>query len=203
MKNKATVNPVIREDIQRYKKNKLASMLAILGIVFCCVYFVVLYAQVKNDNYYYRWPIAIDVLYNLVFMLVVFLCSEQVKNYNRKLFWLQIVLGVMQIVRIFWLPLAGVTETAYTKLANVVYTDKVLGAGAFITMLIGLGVSGACVIVSAVIGFFRSKSLENFNQKIESGEVSVDAVLKQLDEEDEKKATDKPHTESVEEVTNA
>ena len=84
---KKDVNPVIQNDIQRYKKNKLGSSLALFGIVFACVYFIFLYAQVKNENYYYRWPIAIDVVYNLIFLLVIFLCSEQVKNYDRKMFY--------------------------------------------------------------------------------------------------------------------
>ena len=203
MKNKAPMNPIIKDDIQRYKKNTLASLLAILGLVCCCAYFIVLYAQVKNNNYYYKWPIALDVIYNLFFLLFVFLFSEQVKNYNRKLFWLQMVFGVMQFVRIFWLPLAGVAETAYPKLAGIPYVKDALGYGAFMSMVVFLAASGASVIASGVIGFIRSKSLENFNKKLESGEVSVEATLKQLDEEDEKKAAEVPATQSVEEVTNA
>ena len=203
MSKKANVNPVIQDDIQRYKKNKFAANLALLGIVFCCAYFVVLYAQVKNNSYYYKWPIALDVIYNLLFLLFVFLFSEQVKNYNSKMFWVQMAFGVMQVVRIFWLPLAGVAETAYPTLAGVAYTGKVLGAGSFISMVVFLAASGACVIASGVIGLIRSKSLENFNKKLESGEVSVEAVLKELDEADARKATEKPATESVEEVTNA
>ena len=200
---KAPVNPIIKEDIQRYKKNKFAANLALLGLVFCCVYFIILYAQVKNNDYYYKWPIAIDVVYNLFFLLFVFLFSEQVKNYDRKMFWFQMVIGAMQIVRIFWLPLSGVAETLYPKLADVVYEGKVLSAGSFIAMVVSLAASGACVLASGIVGLIRSKSLENFNKKIESGEVSVEATLKQLDKEDEEKASKVPHTESVEEVTNA
>lgn len=203
MKKKATVNPVIKDDIQRYRKNKLASSLALLGIVFCCAYFIVLYAQVKNNNYYYKWPIALDVIYNLVFLLFVFLFSEQVKNYDRKMFWFQMALGAMQIVRIFWLPLAGVTETLYPKLAGISYDGRVLGSGAFISMLVFLALSGACVIASGIIGYIRSKSLESFTKKIESGEISVEATLKELDEAEARTASETPATQSVEEVTNA
>ena len=203
MSKKANVNPIIQDDIQRYKKNKFAANLALLGIVFCCAYFVVLYAQVKNGNYYYKWPIAIDVIYNLFFLLFVFLFSEQVKNYDRKLFWVQMVFGVMQIVRIFWLPLAGVADTAYTTLTGAVYSEKVLSSGAFISMVVFLAASGACVVASGVVGLIRSKSLENFNKKLESGEVSIEATLKELDEADAKKASEVPATESVGEVTNA
>ena len=203
MSNKAKMNPVIKDDIQRYKKNKLAANLALLGLVLCCAYFIVLYAQVKNGDYYYKWPIAVDVIYNLFFLLFVFLFSEQVKNYNRKLFWLQMVFGAMQIVRIFWLPLAGVANTAYPKLAGIAYNPDVLSYSAFMCMVVFLAASGACVIASGVIGFIRAKSLENFNKKLESGEVSIDATLKQLDEEDDKKAAESSATSKVEEVTNA
>lgn len=202
---KKDVNPVIQNDIQRYKKNKLGSSLALFGIVFACVYFIFLYAQVKNENYYYRWPIAIDVVYNLIFLLVIFLCSEQVKNYDRKMFYVQIILGVMQFVRIFWLPLAGITETAYVKLADVEYRGAVLSTGTFAILAVGLAGSGACVIASAVIGFIRSKNLENFQKKIESGEVSVEATLKELDKADETTAqVSATETEKVaEEAPNA
>lgn len=206
IKKKSTVNPVIKDDIQRYKKNKLASLLALLGIVFACVYFIILYGEVKNGNFYYKWPIAIDVVYNLFFLLFVFLFSEQVKNYNRKMFWAQIAFGVMQFVRIFWLPLAGITETAYIKIADITLLgdfEAVISGGTFAGLLIGLAGSGVCVIASAVIGFIRSKSLENFNKKLESGEVSIEATLKELDEADDKKASEMPATENVEEVTNA
>lgn len=202
---KAPVNPIIQNDIQRYKKNKLGSMLAILGIVFACVYFMFLYAEINNGGFYYKWPIAIDVIYNLFFLLFIFLFSEQVKNYDRKMFWVQMAFGVMQIVRIFWLPLAGITETAYVKMVGIEYAEgtkyeAVLSTGTFMILAISLACSGACVIASAVIGFFRSKSLEEFNKKLESGEVSIDATLKQLDEEE--KASEVPAT-NVEEVANA
>lgn len=203
---KKAVNPIIQNDIQRYKKNKLGSMLALLGIVFACVYFIILYGEIDNGDYYYKWPIAIDVIYNLFFLLFVFLFSEQVKNYDRKMFWAQIAFGVMQFVRIFWLPLAGITETAYIKLTGITLSGDfkaVISGGMFAGLLIGLAGSGVCVIASAVIGYFRSKSLEAFNKKLENGEVSVEETLKELDEADEKRASEVPHTESVEEVANA
>lgn len=162
---KQAKNPVIQNDIQRYKKNKLGANLALLGLAFGCLYFLFLYAQVKNDNYYYNWSIAFDVVYNLFFLLFVFLFSEQVKNYNKKLFPLQLIVGVLQIARIFWLPLGG-------------YLAKAIDTAAFLEMLICLAVSGALIIASAVIGFIRSKSVEAFNKKLEAGEINLDEELK-------------------------
>ncbi len=204
------VNPVIQNDIQRYKKNKLASSLALLGIVFACIYFMFLYAEINNGGFYYKWPIAIDVIYNLFFLLFVFLFSEQVKNYDRRMFYVQIFFGVMQFVRIFWLPLAGITETVYIKMTGIEYSvgteySAVLSGGTFAILLVGLAGSGVCVIASAVIGFIRSKNLETFQAKIESGEISVEATLKELDLADETTAqVSAPETEKVaEEAPNA
>ena len=119
------------------------------------------------------------------------------------MFYVQIGLGVMQFVRIFWLPLAGITETVYVDLTKITYNGAVLSMGTFAILLIGLAGSGACVIASAIVGFVRSKNLENFNKKLESGEISVEATLKELDEADTKSATEAPASETVEEVFNA
>ena len=183
---KSAVNPVIKNDIQRYKKNKLAANLALLGIVFCCVYFIVMYAQIKNNNYYYKWAIAVDVIYNLLFLLLTFLCSEQVKNYNRSMFAVQLVLGFMQIVRIFWLPLAGITQTLYPSLTGATFPAEgtVITYATFIVLTVALALSAACVLSSAIIGLVRSKAVENFRNSIESGEISVEKTLKELDAAD-------------------
>ena len=172
---KRTVNPVIKSDILRYKKNKLGSLLAILSIVGNCLFFAFLYAEVKNDNYYYTWAIAFDVVFNLFFMLVVFLLSEQIKNYNRKLFPLQIILVGAQIGRIFWLPMTGFIDGAIT-------VDK------FIMFLVFLAFSAATLLASGIIGLFRTIEVEMFNKKVAEGKVSIEETLKQLDEEDEKQA---------------
>ncbi len=161
-------NPVVQNDIMRYKKNKFGANLAILGLALGCLYFLVLYAQVKNNNFYYTWAIAFDVIYNLFFLLFVFLFSEQVKNYNRKMFPMQLILGLLQFARIFWLPFTGVQANAIT-------------IGAFIAMAVFLAASGACIIASAIVGFIRSKSVSDFTKKVESGELNIDEELKKAE----------------------
>ena len=168
-------NPIIQNDILRYRKNKLAANLALLGLALGCLYFLILYSQVRNGEFYYTWAIAFDVIYNLFFMLFIFLISEQVKNYNRKLFPLQIILGVLQIARIFWLPLSGITNTWVNELGEEVTRISSLS---FVTMTVCLAASGACILASAVIGFLRSIAVEKFNKKLENGEVDLDAELK-------------------------
>lgn len=171
--NKQPKNPVIQNDILRYRKNKLAANLALIGLACGCLFFLLLYAQVKNNNIYYTWEIAFDVIYNLFFLLFVFLFSEQVKNYKRKLFPAQLVLGVLQIARIFWLPLKGITNTIPSTGATCITT------GTFIAMVVFLAASGACIIVSGIVGFIRAKAVEDFAKKVEAGEVDLEGELKE------------------------
>lgn len=175
VKVKPPKNPVVQNDIMRYKKNKFAANLAILGIAFGCLYFLILYAQVKNNNFYYTWEIAFDVIYNLFFLLFVFLFSEQVKNYNKKMFPLQLIVGVLQIARIFWLPLKGIT--------NYNGDVTVITPATFVLLTVFLAASGACVIASAVIGFIRAKSVEDFTKKVQAGEIDLDEELKEKESE--------------------
>ncbi len=172
----ATSNPIISSDIMRYKKNKLGANLALGAIAFDCLSFMFLYSVV-GTSYYSTWAIAFDVIFNLVFLLITFLLSEQVKNYNSKLVILQIIFGVCQIGRIFWLPLGGLL----TKPAAI-------DIGKFLVMAISLGASGVLEIASAVIGYIRSKQVAEFNKKVESGEVDIMETVKQLDAEDAAKA---------------
>ena len=125
------VNPVIQNDIQRYKKNKLGLVACPFRHSVCLRLFYLSVRAGQNENYYYRWPIAIDVVYNLIFLLVIFLCSEQVKNYDRKMF-LRSDNSRRNAVRAYLLAsLAGITETAYVKLADVEYRGAVLSTGTF------------------------------------------------------------------------
>lgn len=165
------INPVIKSDILRYKKNKLGANLALLGLAAGCVYFLILYSQVNNNNYYYKWSIAVDVIYNLFFLLFVFLFSEQVKGYDRSLFPAQMVVGLLQFARIFWLPLSG-------------FRDKAIDAVTFVGLTVFLAISGACIIASGIIGFIRSKEVADFSKKVENGEINIDETLKRLDAEE-------------------
>lgn len=174
MKKTAVNNPVLEKDIMRYKKNKLAANLALGGLACDCIYFMFFYAWVGGklaanvQTFYYNWSIAFDVIYNLFFLLTMFLCSEEVKNYKRKLFVLQLVIGVLQIARIFWLPLTGLIAGA-------------LEIGSFMIQVIALALSGALVIASAVIGYLRSVNLEKFEKSVAAGEVDLDAALKETE----------------------
>ena len=145
----------IQRDRMRFIKNSLSSNLAILGILFNVFYFVSLY---KSDvgTYYYNYLIGISIVYNLVFMLAVFLSSEGVKNYKRNYSYLLAVIGVVQIVRIFIIPAQAHGTTTIVNGESVV----VMQDAQFIRILVYLIVSAACLIGSAVVNFIRCNELE-------------------------------------------
>ena len=95
---------MIQRDRMRFVKNKLSANLAILAIVFNVFYFVNIYRS-DVGSYYYTIIIGADIVYNLLFMLAAFLASEGVKNYKINYSWLLIVIGVLQIARIFIIPM--------------------------------------------------------------------------------------------------
>lgn len=144
----------VRRDRMRYTKNKLASGLALAAIVFNVFYFVSIY---KSDvgTYYYKLQIGASVVYNLLFMLIVFLASEGVKNYKMGYSFVLLAIGAMQVVRIFVIPMQahGATITISEE------TIQVMGDKQFIWVVIWLSLSAVCCFASAIISFCRNCSL--------------------------------------------
>lgn len=145
----------IQRDRMRFIKNSLSSNLAILGILFDVFYFVSIYKS-DVDTYYYNILIGASIVYNLVFMLAVFLSSEGVKNYKKNYSYLLAVIGVLQIVRIFIIPMRAHAATTLVNGETVV----VMQDGQFIRVLVYLIASAACLIASAVVNFIRCNELE-------------------------------------------
>ncbi len=137
-------------DRMRYTKNTTSSRLALLAIVFDVLFFISLY---KSDvgTYYYTILIGASIIYNLVFLLATFLCSEGVKNYQTSYSWAMIALGIGQIIRIFIIPLSA-HQATYNN-------APVMGDAQFIRMVIYLVASAACLFAGAVINVNKSRAL--------------------------------------------
>lgn len=145
----------LREDRMRYIKNTTSSRLALLAILFNVLFFVSIY---KSDvgSYYYTILIGASILYNLVFMLLVFLSSEGVKQYKKNYSLLLALLGIGQIVRIFIIPMnAHTTEITVKKVTSIV-----MGDAQFIRTVIYLAVSGAYCLAGAAINLKKSMTLK-------------------------------------------
>ena len=142
----------IQRDRMRFIKNSLSSNLAILGILFDVFYFVSIYKS-DVDTYYYNYIIGISIVYNLIFMLAVFLSSEGVKNYKKGYSYLLAVIGAIQIVRIFIIPMQAHSTT-------VSGGGAVMQDGQFIRVVAYLIASAVCLVASAVVNFIRCNELE-------------------------------------------
>ena len=141
---------ITRLDRMRYTKNTASSRLALLAIVFDVLFFISLY---KSDvgTYYYTAVTGASIIYNLVFMLAAFLCSEGVKRYQKVYSWVMIILGAIQILRIFILP-ANAHRT-------VVSGEPVMGDAQFIFMTVCLVLSAACLLAGAAVNLKKSRAL--------------------------------------------
>ena len=137
-------------DRMRYTKNTASSRLALLAIVFDVLFFISIY---KSDvkTYYYTATIGGSIIYNLVFLLAVFLCSEGVKKYQTVYAWVMIVLGILQIARIFIIPMdAHLT---------IIGSETVMGNAQFIFTVACLALSAVCLFAGAVINLKKSREL--------------------------------------------
>ena len=144
----------IELDRLRYTKNTTSSRLAILAILFDVFFFVSIYKS-NVGSYYYNILIGASIIYNLVFMLAAFLASEGVKNYRPEHSYLLIVLGVIQVIRIFIIPMRA--HAATVKQGDV--TTAVMENGQFIRVVVYLIVSAVCCFASALINLKKSKAL--------------------------------------------
>lgn len=191
----ANTNPnlqIVANDILKYKTNKIASLLALLSIVFNVLYFCMLYSF--TASFFSTWKIGISVLLTLITLLMAFLSSEGIKNYNKKFTIILLVLAVVQIIRMFGLPLEALKHDNATAkggelaLTGGYFFTTIKPGPAYTLLLIWLALSAAALVASAVIGYINCNRLESYNKKIESGEINIDKTLRELDEEERRQA---------------
>ncbi len=152
---------LIKRDRMRFIKNKSSANLAYLAILLNVFYFVSVY-QSDVETYYYKILIGASIIYNLIFMLAAFLSSEGVKNYQKSYSYLEALIGVVQFVRIFILPV---------PYHNIIIGDsgaRVMENGQFMFCIVCLIASGVCLILSAVINFIKCNELEAHIKSLEA-----------------------------------
>ncbi|MBP3855854.1 MAG: hypothetical protein IK990_09630 [Ruminiclostridium sp.] len=149
---------LIKKDRLRFTKNKLSSTLIILAIIANALYFVSIYRS-DVGSYYYKIFIGASVVYNLIFMLAAFLASEGVKNYKLSYAYVSIVLGVLQIARIFYLP----TEAHNTQNPMVGFENETVMSGEqFTYVTVCLCVSAALLVCAGIAGIMKTTTLNNY-----------------------------------------
>ena len=157
----------VRNDRLRYEKNTFSSRLAILAIVFNALYFVSIY---KSDvgNYYYNILIGGSIVYNLLFMMFVFLVSEGSKNYNRTYSFVAIAFGIVQFARIFIIPMQAHKDTI--QISKKEAAVSVMGNAQFTRVMIYLVLSGVCLLISAAVGIWKCNTLKQHLEEISEKE---------------------------------
>ena len=154
---------LIRKDRMRFTKDSLSSTLVLLGIVFNALYFVSLY-QSDVGNYYYTWQIGASIIYNLLFMLGAFLMSEGVKSRKSGYSIPLVAIGIMQVVRIFYLPAQAHAALA---IVNGVETP-VMNDKQYIYMVVCLLLSAACCVAAGVMSYINCKTLADYMRSMEN-----------------------------------
>lgn len=151
----------IKADRMRYTKNSISATLSYLAILFNALYFLNIYHS-DVGSFYYKMQIGFSVIYNLLFMLFVFLSSEGVKKYDRRYSIALIVIGALQVVRIFGIPLDALTSTVIVKRVEV----RVMNTSQFIFCVVYLVASAALAIVAGIIGLIKTKKLRDYEKTL-------------------------------------
>ena len=154
---------LIRKDRMLYTKDTLPATLILLAIVTNVLYFVSIY-QTDVGTYYYTLVIGASIIYNLLFMLMAFLASEGVKARKTGYTGMLIFLGVMQIVRIFYLPAKA--HEASVVIQNVEYAVMTDGQHTYVVCC--LVASALCCLAGAVISYINNKTLANYVRSLEN-----------------------------------
>ncbi len=151
---KSSEDRYIERDIMRYTKNKSSANLAYLAILFDVFYFVSVY---KSDvgSYYYTITIGASIVYNLLFMLASFLASEGVKNYKPGYSYLLLILGVVQIARIFIIPTNAHAATVVISGEEI----RVMENSQFYWQVGCLVVSAVCLVASGLINYRKCRAM--------------------------------------------
>ena len=154
----------IQLDRMRYIKNTTSSRLCYLAILLNVLYFISIY---KSDvgSWYYQILVGGSIVYNLLFLLIAFLCSEGVKSYQANYSVILYVLGALQVVRIFILPMQA--HNAVVTVGGV--ETVVMGNGQFIRVIIYLACSAAALILAGIINHQKSSALNRHLASLGTG----------------------------------
>ena len=151
---------LIKKDRMRFTKNSLSSTFCYVAILFNVLYFANIYST-DVGNYYYNMNIGASVVYNLLFLLFTFLCSEGVKNYSKWYSIFLLAIGAMQVVRIFGIPMkAHNTIVSLNQVETLVMDDR-----QFVVVITFLLVSAGFCIAAGVVGLIKSLTLANYKKE--------------------------------------
>ena len=144
----------LKTEIMHYRLNKASSVLGLLAILFNALMFLHIYgmSSCKADFY-----LGVDLVINIVFMLYAFLVSENQKKYDIKAGYLSIGLGVIEVLRIFFIPLKYLLQNLNDELHI-----KGLPMGDFVYVVVLMILASLCLIGAGIICIRKTKKLEKY-----------------------------------------
>lgn len=144
----------IKIDRMAYTKDSLPSLFSYLAILANVFFFVSIYKT--NLKSYYTYIIGISVIVNLLFMLASFLCSEGVKAYKKQYGVALIVLGAIELLRILYFPLVGISNIDSTTGLPIMDTNQFIFTTGYLLCAAGFCISGG------IISICNSNKLEKY-----------------------------------------
>ena len=153
----------IQTDRMRYTQDTMSANLVLVAIVMDALYFVSIY-QSDVSTWYYNWVLGASIICNLLFLLTAFLASQGVKNRKSGYGLTLLVLGIMQIVRIFYLPAKAhdaVLEIGQDQL-------QVMSDGQHTYVVACLIVSAVCCVAAAVTNYINNKQLAEHMRQLQN-----------------------------------
>ena len=166
---------IIQDDILRYKNNKLASTLTLIGLGFTMLYFALLYSV--NNSFFYKIYMGFSIIVTLVLLLTTFLASESIKNYRKGFTIVLLILAAFNIARIFYYPLQGLKADAFD--GAIYFWTTMSSGGIFTFLVIYLVASAACYVAAAIFGYIYAVRLEKHEKGLAEGAIDLDAALAQ------------------------
>ncbi len=159
----------LHSDIMRYKNNSLSFWLCIFAIILNVAMFLIIY---KCVNCTPNVQLGIDLLINIIFMLTVFLISEKTKTYDKKGGYYAVGLGVLEVLRIFWIPLFYYLKfVEYSKLADKGSYTGIIGldTASFMSCVILMVAAGLCLISAGIVCLLEERRLKEHLQNLKGG----------------------------------
>lgn len=151
---------VILTDMMHYKPNRISFWLTLLTIALNIAMFIIIY-KTNTSDLAADPQLGIDLLINVIFMLLCFLAAEKTKSYSRSWGSISIALGIVQAIRIFWIPL-------------YYFLNHGINAGGFAACVVFLVLGAAALIVSGVFTLFKCKILEEHEPLLKKEEAKKD-----------------------------
>ena len=150
----------INVERMRYKNDSLSFLLCMTALIADVVMFSLIYSNsvltsltgVQGFNYY---TIGIDIIVNILFMLFAFYVGEELKTYHIKWAIAPILMGLLQLYRIFDFP-KSMMQFGFI-------TEKI-----YRICVICLIFSAVCLFVASVNTFIKATLLNRFLKNVDT-----------------------------------